>query len=392
MRYRPSRSLALATLFSLTLLVSTVAYRIWIGDLLYVDRWQSLTREIDAGGDIQDEHIQSLMKQVGDARFLGDLGLCYVLRDSLWVNGRNVSQSGVLYTFDVMNDGQRPVRIEEVSTSCGCAKADLPTRLLSPGARVPLALSISHEKLSDGPHNYWVTLKTDGGASWRYGVKVDIVRAASWEQTDVYFGNVATSKNVREATAVLQLFQPTFLKELQFQGVRSNSDLVKADVLPTETTARTNGIVLHRVPVKLTLDPQSVVRDGQGSCDVTASYVVDGKPYEVSERVHWERVSAYMSVPARLVLRGSQESSEPIRVTVSHSNRIPFRIVSVQAPEFLSRLSASNDRSAVEHQLAFEVALEKLPARHDFGNVVVQTNITGDDTMTIPLVFLRVPN
>ncbi len=379
------------TFGALVLLCGTLLYRHSLGPLFYIDDWATLTDAIDSSDDIGSDRIESLMERVGDARYLDDLGVCYVLGKSVWVDGKNVSDAGVLYTFQVPNDGREAVEIVEIKTSCGCAKAEMSARTIAAGEQASLKLSISHEKLSDGPHNYWVLLKTDTEEFWRYGVKVDIVRAASWDRSDIYFGDVSEISE-EEISAEVRLFQPDFVNDLEFQGVELTSDLVKATAGPIESTKQGNRVVEHRVPISLSLNSQVAPREGQGLCYAIAKYASGGQEYEAVTRVHWEKIVAFHVAPARLVLRSSNSLAEPIEIVVSHASKRPFTIVSVELPEFLELMPGGESLRvpAGEQVLSLGVLNEHLPSKHEFSDVVLKTDIDGDATVTVPLAFLHV--
>jgi uncharacterized protein DUF1573 len=379
------------TLGAFALLFGTLLYRYSLGPLFYVDDWATLTDAIDSSDDIGSERIESLMERVGDAKVLDDLGVCYVLGESVWVDGKNVSDAGVLYTFEIPNEGRDAVEIVDIKTSCGCAKAEISATTIAAGEQASLKLSISHEKLSDGPHNYWVVLKTDQGEFWRYGVKVDIVRAASWDRGDIYFGDVSETSQ-KEISAEVRLFQPSFVNDLEFQGIELTSDLVKATTGPIESTQNGKGVVEHRVPVRLSLASQVAPREGQGLCYAIAEYVSGGQKHEAVTRVHWEKSLAYHVTPARLVLRSSNALADPIRITVSHTSKTPFTIRSAKLPEFLALVSDEDSLRvpAEEQVVSLAVLHDHLPSKHEFSDIVLKTDVADNATVTVPLAFLHV--
>ncbi|MBA3316201.1 MAG: DUF1573 domain-containing protein [Planctomycetaceae bacterium] len=378
--------LYLCIALSATSLGAAVAYRYSIAPEIYQDDWVRLSRAIDASADVHSPEVKQLLGEVGDAKALEDLGLVYALEDSLWVGAQQVTDSGVLHTFDVVNEERRPVRIVNIETSCGCSTAELSTRELRPGERTSLALRISHEKLSDGPHNYWATLATDSDSVWRYGVKVEIMRAVSWDRPDVYFGDVS-SASPNEMNCELRLFQPPFLKTLKFDGVSVGSDHVRADVLPQESILRANGVVEHRVPVKLSLAPDGI-REGHGFCYLTAAYSTDAGNGQAIARVHWTRISPYHVAPARLVLRDS-DAAAPFTIVITHVSGLPFRVLSAEVPDYLLVTSGIGGSAAKEQTLTLWFDQARLPGQHRFDGVVLKTDLKADDVVTIPTVFLR---
>lgn len=78
------------------------------------------------------------------------------------------------FTIPVVNDTGRPVRFERVVTSCSCSQAALDESQLPPGGSTRLVVRANLRGRS-GPQTFGLTLVEDGGISWEYQAKAEVV-------------------------------------------------------------------------------------------------------------------------------------------------------------------------------------------------------------------------
>lgn len=75
--------------------------------------------------------------------------------------GQLLQGAKVSHTFLLENRGPRPVRILDVKSSCDCTTAPLPTRELSPGAKVPLLVTFDTTRFEGSIEKSMVVITED---------------------------------------------------------------------------------------------------------------------------------------------------------------------------------------------------------------------------------------
>jgi len=63
-------------------------------------------------------------------------------------------------TFDIVNTGNSPLRIEKIRTSCGCTSANISDREIAPGCNEQLVVSIPPEGIS-GPFSHGIFIHSN---------------------------------------------------------------------------------------------------------------------------------------------------------------------------------------------------------------------------------------
>ncbi len=61
----------------------------------------------------------------------------------------DVSKEGFNYTFTVKNTGNKPLKLERVSTSCGCTLASVESELIKPGGETGLMVSFNPQLMEE---------------------------------------------------------------------------------------------------------------------------------------------------------------------------------------------------------------------------------------------------
>ncbi len=77
------------------------------------------------------------------------------------------------HRFEVVNEGDRPVEIVEVRTTCGCTAPDYPEAIAA-GARETITLRVDTAKLEPGRHSKSATVETDAGDVGRFVLQVKL--------------------------------------------------------------------------------------------------------------------------------------------------------------------------------------------------------------------------
>lgn len=340
--------------------------------------WQS----IESSGVVGDAPTL----RASNLEVVQDLGTVFTLPDVLWLNGKEILGQGEVHKFSLENDTGENVRIVDVKTSCGCIAAKLDDSVLPPHGRTSLSVGFVAEKVLDGARKSWVVLQTDGGATWRYGVAFQSVRAVTWSRNEIYFGD-ASGVPLTETVAELLLTRPAYLKDLSLKEVTCSTDLVEIRVEPG-TTHSQNGMLQQRIPVHLSLTVAGVL-SGSGSTQLTARYSAGGREYQAVANVRWARSSPYVSEPGRLVVQRGGQVPQTLTVKVSHAAGLPFRIVSSTLPEYLTLDAGGDEPASATHQLLLRLDIGRLPRIHDFRNIVLQTDAERDNTISIPVTYIH---
>lgn len=111
--------------------------------------------------------------------------------------GAHRSSETVRAEFAISNRGDEPLEITEIRASCGCTTPKLETRIIKPGASVPLIVNFSLRGRS-GPQHKTVTVYSNDPTARvsRLALRVTVEEAPSWTPASVNFGRLNANENV----------------------------------------------------------------------------------------------------------------------------------------------------------------------------------------------------
>ncbi|MDH3283999.1 MAG: DUF1573 domain-containing protein [Acidobacteriota bacterium] len=138
------------------------------------------------------------------------------------------------HRFEVVNDGDRPIAVTEVQTSCGCTAPDYP-EVMAAGAREFITLEIDTKKLKPGRHSKSATVQTDADDAPRFVLQVKMELYAPLEflpRSSIYMAVPARSGGEQRVLA-----RP-HRAGMEVVNAESDNDKISASVvasLPDET-------------------------------------------------------------------------------------------------------------------------------------------------------------
>jgi len=348
----------------------------------------TLVQQINRNTDVQDHTIQTVVAERDDIKYFADLGVVYTIGDSLWMDGQNISDSGVIHTFPLVNDSGGTVEVTSVRTSCACAKACMSSSTLAPGGKTIISLSVSHDKLSRGPKSFWVFLTTDTAGVWKCGVRSQIERAVEWPAESIPFGSIVGDQSVvRKIDLVLS--RPPFIRDLTYVGCQSSTPHVKVISVAKDTSVIKPDVERTVVTLSAGLSVPAEQPCQVYDAYLTAIYESAGVEHESQVRLTFEKRTSFEVSPKRIVLPRVQRNDEGIALTVGHRDGVKFRILSISAPDSLQLDLPTPTSSAQSHHINLMVVPGA--ARHaSVEELVIATDVLHEKILSIPLVSLPI--
>jgi hypothetical protein len=85
----------------------------------------------------------------------------------------------VSHDFQLLNDTDQPIKIRQITHSCGCSTTELDTMALQPGEQTVLHVR-ANLKGKSGEQNLLCRLIADSGSSWEFVIRINVLDRAGF--------------------------------------------------------------------------------------------------------------------------------------------------------------------------------------------------------------------
>lgn len=298
---------------------------------------------------------------------------------------RPLTLSDTRTTFDLRNVGGQPVRILEITSSCGCATPKMEPTTIPPGGTG--TVEVQAIPLQVGERLAIVTLKTDSPATPEVVLQLRIVGSRRPPFLLTAVGDLSFVAGAEEAS-VREIIATT----IEVAGSPPKAPLIKTNVqslvldsptLRAEAPYVEAGTVLRDYVVEVRLVASA--RQGAFTGDVS---VVDPWDAEHIEhlRVHGEVLPILSAVPSRILLRVSQSRVDAeIDASLSVASRHPAPDLAIELENDEAPLTISGPRLVGDGQRSvFTIGLKAGVPRDGEYEIRVRERST-DETLSIPV-------
>jgi hypothetical protein len=83
----------------------------------------------------------------------------------------------VYYTFEIVNTGKSPLKLDDVHASCGCTTPEWNRGPIAPGA--PASIKVGYNAAADGPFEKTITITYNGSQT-----KILTIKGTVWKAPD----------------------------------------------------------------------------------------------------------------------------------------------------------------------------------------------------------------
>jgi hypothetical protein len=208
--------------------------------------------------------------------------------------------ASVSETFRLRNDGDSPVRITEIETSCGCTTTDLTESLLNPGESRSIVVTFDPEGL-EGSVERTVTIHAEEQAATILRLRALIRRPFDLSQRDVHFEGA----EVPGQSATVAITPAVQVRAVEVDGP------LTAEVVQTPVNT---SVVIRLRSGDLSSEPS-----GSGKVRISTDTTSAAVPIPVS----WARTPVFRVNPPRVVFGGTERSAS---VSIVATDGAPFRI------------------------------------------------------------------
>jgi hypothetical protein len=216
-------------------------------------------------------------------------------------------------TFLLRNEGEVPLRIIQVTASCGCASADVPTTPIDPGGEFPIEVELLAPAWP-GKTFETISLFTTSPniQEIRFILEAEVRRTLVWESPDIFFSEL--NKGARRTETLRGHWDGTSVPELVF---RSPCPAISADFAH-------NGAELL-VTVHLSEDRLEPWQN-QGSEPLI--FHVKGRESALGTiRVHWARELPILASPSYCVIPSGSATPVTREIRINRKDHRPFKIL-----------------------------------------------------------------
>lgn len=296
--------------------------------------------------------------------------------------GRITDTSSVFVDIPFKNAGTGTLEILDTHATCGCTISRLEQTTYPPGQSGILKVEFKPQG-KNGPQLQRVTIRSNDPVQGEVTVSImaEVEPVVMIEPKIVQFGEV---KKGETRTATVKIIGRTEDFAATF-GTVSSDEALTLEVLETKPIEM-NGKTLRQTEVKLTLKPTAPVGHLQQSASIRTS---DSRMPAVTAQVMADVVGDLEAGPARLTL-GVLQSQGPIKSELKVTSRAgtPFKITEVTS-QSVSPIDLKFEVKPVDPAKpnSYTIAVsgtgpkDAVPIR---GEVVIKTNVPGEETIRIP--------
>ena len=294
----------------------------------------------------------------------------------------------IKHRFEVVNDTAGPVRFARVQPSCSCSSAELGAKELAPGEKT--VLDIAADLRGDlGPRRLHCRLITDNEGPWLYELTTTVYTRVEFSGgTQVALGSFNPGERVTRELGV-HLHSPPGTEAARLLAVRSPDDQVGVAVGDGEDSTLPDGVVRRRVPLTLTLLPQSL--PGKHEVLLRATGKHGDTEFQASLPLYWHVKSLYEVGPQRVFFGKVGQEAGPVskKVLVRRSDGKPFSVRNLTASHPAVGVTAGEPSAPrAEHELT--VTLDPIRVQsHLWAQVRLETDYALQPTLEVPVAAVR---
>jgi hypothetical protein len=292
----------------------------------------------------------------------------------------------IRHDFQILNNAGSKAVINEVSRSCGCAKAEIDAPEIAPGATACVHL-IANLKGKTGLQQLMWRLASDNGKNWEIGLRVMIFDRAGFVPESPTFGVVNPNSEVATDVSFYTCALPGN-KPGEIVAVESLSKEIAVNMGPSTVEALPSGALRRTTSLQLRLQAQCA--SGLGSSDAVVTFTDQGKPHQRPLHVRWNVKSLFVLSPARAFFGGIGKSAEPMErhIRLEREDGLPLTIRSIKSPSQALLAKATIGQPKTSHEI--ELVLQ--PAKVDGAiadEVAVETDHPNQRIIKIPFGAFR---
>ncbi|MCI0740752.1 MAG: hypothetical protein L0Y72_17010 [Gemmataceae bacterium] len=300
----------------------------------------------------------------------------------------NEDQPDFTLTVPIVNQTDRVVEFQQISTSCGCSKSTLDAYVLRAGDRTTLRISLNLHGRS-GMQRISAILQEKSGPSWRYVIEVPVFpRARISQSAERLSVPRCQPQSVLEGSATIELFADRRSALPELTGLRVSDASCQAEHQAPEELEIATNIWVRRVPVRFSLTAPS--KPGAFCATVTATYRCSDEQRDCSLDISGVVLSLFEVAPPYVFLSHADNDKLPSqKVIISRTDGEPISVETVpraETDDIDVKILPNSRGSSVILELSLRPSAL---ARTIWGEAVLKTNHGKQPTIRVP--FAAVP-
>ncbi|MBI2425615.1 MAG: DUF1573 domain-containing protein [Candidatus Hydrogenedentes bacterium] len=291
-------------------------------------------------------------------------------------NFGEVDNSGdVIHDFVIKNEGDTPLSIQNVKTSCGCTVAELKKKVLEPAEETTVSAKFSL-KGKTGQQTKIITVESDDPANPQFALQLQgtAIAAVMLEPNLVNFGRVVGDE-VNERVVDIKIMKDDI--SFNITGVESPSDKLTTEIKTIEAGKHFQLAVRTNAGI------------GEGSLTSKITLLTDNPKHASFQLSVFGNVIGALEVsPPQISLRYSAEagktSSQYIRVTPGSVKEFEITEVIVPVPAMTATIKP---RSANDYL----IYLQNMPQNDELDGkeLLIKTNVETSPVLKIPFKVIK---
>ena len=267
--------------------------------------------------------------------------------------GRISADRKVSYRFKALNKGTAPLQIKQVVPSCGCTYTLVGQWYLKPGESTEIeatftpagmrgAVRKTMQVVSDDPVNPATTLSFEA----------EVIQEIMPSTTALFFDEVPRN-TPRKATLRLASGngQPVQVLDAKAPGAPYLS-----------ATFRSEG---QDVVVEVTLDGRKIRPGRQSGVDILTIRTPNERTSTIPISIQWALRPSVRATPARLAWAEIAGTALSTKLTLTHADGRPFRILAAKASNPLIRVEGVGKSAAIQHELTIILDAQAKPGSYN---------------------------
>lgn len=277
------------------------------------------------------------------------------------------------HTFIVYNKGTALLKITDVQRSCGCTEPILDSREIPPGGKANL--KVAYDTTRKGPFDKTVTITSNDPAKEKTYIKIrgNVRTEVEVDPMRLHYGTIYRDEdNSRDVKVTSQT-----VKDLTITSIESDNEFVTYE----NKGRQEDGSLLVKVNVSKSVPI--------GNLRANLKFMVNSEKMPVLDLPVVAQVFGGIEInPPRLYFspRNSGEIQDSAVTVKDRKNTGTFKITNITDSQGLLEFTTEAVKEGSEYRIVAKT--KKAPTLESgayfSGDVVITTNVTGEETLTVP--------